>query len=83
MRDQLREFRDHCDGLAKELGLDGEELFEWWSERAAIREVDGGQSRADAEAAALDDLRGAFTEPRRGPLRAGLASVAKRSTSNE
>ena len=31
---------------------------EWWSERAAIREYDGGMPRADAEAAAWDDVGG-------------------------
>lgn len=31
---------------------------EWHAERAAIREYDGGMSRADAEAAAWDDVGG-------------------------
>ena len=38
-------------------GRDVEDLFEWWSERAAIREFTGGVSRADADVAAFDDLR--------------------------
>ncbi len=29
---------------------------EYWEERAAIREYDGGQSREDAERGALEDL---------------------------
>jgi hypothetical protein len=31
---------------------------EYWSERAAIREYDGGMTRADAERAAWDDVGG-------------------------
>jgi hypothetical protein len=37
---------------------DPEALREFLEERAAIREFDGGCSREDAEAAALEDLRG-------------------------
>ena len=33
-----------------------EGLYEWWQERAAIREHDGGQSRELAEAMALLDV---------------------------
>ena len=60
--------------LARRLGRDPDELVEWWAERAAIREVDGGQPRDAAEAGALDDLRTALGE-RRGPLRAEGATV--------
>jgi hypothetical protein len=31
---------------------------EWWEERAAIREYEGGQTRADAELGALHDIGG-------------------------
>jgi hypothetical protein len=43
--------------LAEQAGVDPDELVEWWDERAAIREVDGGQSREDAERGALEDIR--------------------------
>jgi hypothetical protein len=44
----------------------------FWEERAAIREYDGGQTRADAERDAFDDLRTTLhvtvgDEARRGP----------------
>jgi hypothetical protein len=32
--------------LAEKSGVDPDELVEWWAERAAIREIDGGQSRS-------------------------------------
>lgn len=32
--------------------------FDRWTERAAIREFDGGQSRADAEQSAYDEVMG-------------------------
>ena len=40
--------------------------LEWWAERAAIREVDGGQSREDAEREAFDEVR-EMLEQRKGP----------------
>ena len=46
-----------CIELAERAGVDPDELVEYWEERAAIREVDGGQARDDAERAALDDMR--------------------------
>jgi len=49
--------RDACIALAEQAGLDSDELVEWWSERAAVREYDGGQARDEAELAALDDVR--------------------------
>jgi hypothetical protein len=49
--------RDGCIELARRLGLDADQLLEWWSERAAVREFDGGLPRAAAELAAFDDLR--------------------------
>lgn len=42
-----------------------EDVTEFWHERAAIREYDGGASRADAEAGALLDVAGiASARPR-------------------
>ena len=49
--------RDACVELARTLGVDPDALVEAWAERAAIREYEGGQSRADAERDALDDIR--------------------------
>ncbi len=43
--------------LARRFGVDEEHLVERWSERAAIREYDGGMSREDAETSALADVR--------------------------
>ena len=37
--------------------MTNEELIEWWEERAAIREFDGGMSRRYAERGAWYDLR--------------------------
>lgn len=81
----MRGFEDQCRALAHQLGRDGDELVEWWSERAAIREVDGGQSRAESEAEAFAELQAALAEPRRGPMRAGSLEVAtaKRSVNDE
>ncbi len=63
---------NECIELAERLGLSAETVLELWAERAAIREYEGGQSRADAEAAAVDDVRAAFATPivageRKGP----------------
>ena len=55
---------DAIRALARRARRDEADLVEEWSERAAIREFDGGQYRAAAEAAALDDLR-ARHEPQR------------------
>jgi hypothetical protein len=70
--------REACLELARTLGLDGDLLVEEWSERAAIREFEGGQPRADAERDALDDVRLAH---RLGPksAREGDSGVAARS----
>jgi len=48
--------RDACLELARTLGVDADLLVEQWAERAAIREFEGGQTRADAERDALDDV---------------------------
>ena len=61
--------REGCLELARTLGVDADALVEEWTERAAIREFDGGQSRADAERDALDDIRLAH---RMGPKSAGV-----------
>jgi hypothetical protein len=37
--------------------MTGDDLFEWWSERAAIREFDGEMNRSDAESEATKDVR--------------------------
>jgi hypothetical protein len=49
--------RDVCIELARRLGLDATDVIERWQERAAIREYDGGQKRADAERDAFNDVR--------------------------
>ena len=75
--------RDRCLELADRTGRDPDELVEWWSERAAIREIDGGQPRAEAELDAFDDLRNTLEHStlvglerdRRGPRRAPIANV--------
>jgi len=46
-----------CVELARRLGRDPDDVVERWTERAAIREYDGGQDRASAERDALDDIR--------------------------
>ena len=71
--------REACLDLARTLGVDAEALVEEWAERAAIREFEGGQSRADAERDALDDVRLAH---RMGPKSvAAVTSAAKARTS--
>ena len=79
METQVRE-------LAKQLGRDGDELVEWWAERAAIRELEGGQSHNDAERDAFEELRETF-EPavivgeRKGPR--SIAIVASTPAKRE
>jgi hypothetical protein len=46
--------RDHWRDVAAETWPE----FDQWEERAAIREFDAGQTRADAEAAAYRDVMG-------------------------
>jgi len=69
--------REGCIELARRLGLDQDQVLEWWAERAAVREFDGGLTREAAELAAFDDLRleldstaFAANSERRGPRRA-------------
>ncbi len=52
-------------GLPAEPATWPEEWHELYAERAAIREFDGGLSRADAERAAERECRSAFAEGRR------------------
>lgn len=73
--------RDQCLELARLTGRDADELVEWWAERAAIREVDGGQPRADAERDAFEDIRASVETARRGPLRAESATTTSGVTS--
>jgi hypothetical protein len=49
--------REACLELAQRTGRDPDAVVEDWLERAAIREFEGGQPRADAERDALIDLR--------------------------
>ena len=72
--------REACIELARTLGVAEDVIVEQWAERAAIREFEGGQSRADAERDALDDVRAAH---RKGPRSASVAAEAdakKRAT---
>lgn len=46
--------RERKDNLLREIWPE----FDEWTERAAIREFDGGQSREDAEAAAYAEVMG-------------------------
>ncbi len=65
--------RGGCGQLARALGVDANALVEEWAERAAIREFEGGQARADAERDALEDVRAAH---RKGPRSAGSHASA-------
>ncbi len=62
--------------LAVRLGLDPAAVLEDWAERAAIREIDGGLPRDDAERAALEDLRLHYET---STLAAGEARLGPRS----
>jgi hypothetical protein len=69
-----------CIELAQRLGVSSETVLELWAERAAIREYEGGQARADAESAAVDDVRAALATPivigeRKGPRSASAATA--------
>lgn len=55
---------DAVRALARRTGMAEADLLEDWGERSAIREFEGGQRRAVAEAEALDDLR-RLREPQR------------------
>jgi hypothetical protein len=71
---------NECLALAERLGLPAETVLEQWAERAAIREYEGGQSRTDAEAGAVEDVRLALATPivvgdRKGPRSAAPANA--------
>jgi hypothetical protein len=61
--------------LAHEDGRELEDVFEMWSERAALREYDGGMSRGDAEHAAFIDVKTMLASSRRGPRSVGSRAV--------
>lgn len=49
--------------LAKRSRRTLDDVTELWHERAAIREYEGGKSRRDAEALALDDVADVVLRP--------------------
>ncbi len=67
--------------LAQGAGLDVDDVLEYWGERAAVREIDGGQERAAAESGALEDIReliaiGSWSlSARKGPRSADLRQL--------
>jgi hypothetical protein len=56
---------DRYDTLARSAGRDRDDVLEYWSERAAIREYDGGMTRAAAEGRAWADVIEHFEGVRR------------------
>ena len=78
--------KEACTELARRVGIDPEDVIESWIERAAIREFEGGQSRADADRDALEELRHAYEvvelagQPRRGPRSSAAQSAAMIAT---
>ncbi len=70
--------------LAERAGVEVADVIEYWEERAAIREIDGGQERAAAERDAVDDIRellavGRWTfGERKGPRSAEAAPERER-----
>lgn len=71
--------REACLELARRTGRDPDAVVEDWLERAAIREFEGGQPRADAERDALADLRVELlgnANDRKGPRSAGASAEA-------
>jgi len=56
--------RQQLNGIARRGGLPIARVIEEHAERAAIREYLGNMSRADAEAAAVDDTADALGVPR-------------------
>jgi hypothetical protein len=72
--------------LAEQVGVDAADVVEYWEERAAIREIEGGQERAQAERGALDDIRellaiGTWTFERKGPR--SVSPATKRDRGRE
>lgn len=70
--------RDDCLALAKRFQQNPEAVVDWWAERAAIREFEGGQEREEAERDALKDVEMALEAGRRGPKAAQAPRAAKR-----
>jgi hypothetical protein len=68
------DWRARCEELARRLGRDADDLVELWDERAAIREHDGHQSRADAELLGGERL---------GPRRAETDVASDRTTAKK
>ena len=69
--------------LAEHAGIDPADVLEYWSERAAVREIDGGQERVAAERGALEDIRelialGTWAFARKGPRSATPSGSTKR-----
>jgi len=80
--------REACVELARRLGIDPDAVIEQWGERAAIREFEGGQPRADAERDALADVRALHDrsivgEQRLGPRSAVPVSDAAKKRSSD
>jgi hypothetical protein len=69
--------RDGCIELARTLGLEADDVIEWWLERSSVREYDGGLTREAAEAAALEDARVHF-DPLDGAVELASLRDAKR-----
>ena len=75
--------REACIELARTLGVDADALIEQWTERAAIREFEGNQPRAEAERDALDDVRLLYRKgPRSAAAAASHAAIKKPSSSS-
>ncbi len=66
-QDPTGEHHEACCDIARAAGLDPEHVLDAWSERAALRQWDGGATQADAEREAVDDVRGMFP-PKQGVM---------------
>jgi hypothetical protein len=69
--------------LAKRHGLDLDDLFELFTERAAIREHSGGMAREDAEVAAYSDVERTIDQLRRGPPSSRPVAIDKAAAGDE
>ena len=58
------EWYERCGELARDHGLDPGDVFEFFDERAAMREYEAGVTRAAAEDAAFGDTRDRFVKQR-------------------
>ena len=70
--------REDCIALATKFQRIPNEVIDWWEERAAIREFEGGQTRVAAEQDALRDVEAALREGRKGPKAAQPQEQLKR-----